>query len=295
MNSFSAKTAGSVSGSNFSLSTNVDEFCQILLITCLRSTGPHFGRFVQKALERKFPGRLASGEEAWRRRCTSFLPLSVRKHAKLGNDGEWKDVYAILEVTRAYLRSVFLPLSENVVSVSKFEQLEQLNKEVNAVQQCRNWVCHLQPVSVAELTSCLHLFKRLVNRFKPGTNGEGIRKDIAVEIDHNLTILGWAKKELNKSSKRTSRSAPKVESGARTTLKVQSNLSLRPPDKSDHLKIADTEFQSLQFADSNVGSAFLKMRPPEKCELRTPKVGPKRRFNLQKATTCVKLQRKTLF
>ena len=45
----------------------------------------------------------------------------------------------------------------------------------------------------------------------------------------------------------------------------------------------------------NVRSAFLKMRPPEKCELRTPTVGPKRRFNLQRATTCVKLQRKTLF
>ena len=76
---------------------------------------------------------------------------------------------------------------------------------------------------------------------------------------------------------------------------LQSNLSLRPPDKSDHLKIADTQFQSLQFADSNVRNVFLKMRPPEKCELRTPTVGPKRQFNLQKATTCVKLQRKTLF
>ena len=30
---------------------------------------------------------------------------------------------------------------------------------------------------------------------------------------------------------------------------LQSNLSLRPPDKSDHLKIADTQFESLRFAD----------------------------------------------
>ena len=76
---------------------------------------------------------------------------------------------------------------------------------------------------------------------------------------------------------------------------VQSNLSLRPPDKSDHLKIADTQFQSLHFADSNVRTEFLKMRPPEKCELRTPKVGPKRRFNLRKATTNVKLSEKHFF
>ena len=73
---------------------------------------------------------------------------------------------------------------------------------------------------------------------------------------------------------------------------VQSNLSLRPPDKSDRLKTADTQFQSLQFADSNVRTAFLKMRPPEKCELRTPKVGPKRRFNQRKATTYVKSSEK---
>ena len=76
---------------------------------------------------------------------------------------------------------------------------------------------------------------------------------------------------------------------------VQSNLSLRPPDKSDHLKIADTHFQSLQFADSNVRSAFLKMLPPEKCELRTPEVGPKLWFNLGKATTYVKLSKKHFF
>ena len=76
---------------------------------------------------------------------------------------------------------------------------------------------------------------------------------------------------------------------------LQSKLSLRPPDKSDHLKIADTQFQSLEFTDSNVGSAFLKMRPPEKCELRTPKVGPKRRSNPQKATTYVKLSEKHFF
>ena len=76
---------------------------------------------------------------------------------------------------------------------------------------------------------------------------------------------------------------------------LQSNLSLRPPDKSDHLKIADTHFQSLQFADSNARSAFLKMRPPEKCELRTPEVGPKLRFNLGKATTYVKLSEKHSF
>ena len=62
-----------------------------------------------------------------------------------------------------------------------------------------------------------------------------------------------------------------------------------------HLKIADTQFQSLHFADSNVRTAFLKMRPPEKCELRTPKVGPKRRFNLTKATTYVKLSEKHFF
>ena len=73
---------------------------------------------------------------------------------------------------------------------------------------------------------------------------------------------------------------------------LQSNLSLRPPDKSDHLKIADTQFQSLEFTDSNVRSAFLKMRPPEKCELRTPKVSPKRRSNLQNATTYVILSEK---
>ena len=39
----------------------------------------------------------------------------------------------------------------------------------------------------------------------------------------------------------------------------------------------------------------LENRPPEKCELRTPKVGPKRRFNLQKATTYVKLSKKHFF
>ena len=77
--------------------------------------------------------------------------------------------------------------------------------------------------------------------------------------------------------------------------RLQSNLSLRPPDKSDHLKIADTQIQSLQFADSNVRSAFLKMRPPEKCELRTPEVGPKLQFNLEKATTYVKLSEKHFF
>ena len=70
---------------------------------------------------------------------------------------------------------------------------------------------------------------------------------------------------------------------------------LRPPYKSDHLKIADTPFQCLQFADSNVRSAFLKMRPPEKCELRTPEVGPKCRFNLRKATTYIKLSEKHIF
>ena len=219
MNSFSSKQADSVSVTNFSLSVNVDEFCQILFITCLRSTGPHFGRFVQKSLQRKFPGRLPSGEEAWRRRCTAFLPLSVRKHAKLGIDGEWKDVYAILEVTRAYLRSVFLPLSENVVGVSKSEQLEQLNKEVNAVQQCRNWVCHLQPVSLAELTSCLKLFQRLANRFKTETNEEGIDKDSAVEIGHCLSILVRAKEKLRNGLKRTS--ATEVDSRARTSLYLE--------------------------------------------------------------------------
>ena len=76
---------------------------------------------------------------------------------------------------------------------------------------------------------------------------------------------------------------------------VQSNLFLRPPDKSDHLKIADTQFQFLQFADSNVRTAFLTMRPPEKCQLRTPKVSPKRRFNLRKATTYVKSSEKHFF
>ena len=76
---------------------------------------------------------------------------------------------------------------------------------------------------------------------------------------------------------------------------IQSNLSLRPPDKSDHLKNADTQIQSLQFADSNVRSAFLKMRPPEKCELWTPEVGPKLQFNLGKATTYVQLSEKHFF
>ena len=64
------------------------------------------------------------------------------------------------------------------------------------------------------------------------------------------------------------------------------------PCPCDHLKIADTHFQSLQFPDSNVRSAFLKMRPPEKCKLRTAEVSPKRRFNLRKATTCIKLSEK---
>ena len=69
----------------------------------------------------------------------------------------------------------------------------------------------------------------------------------------------------------------------------------------DHLTKATTwklrthNFSPLEFTDSNVRSAFLKMRPPEKCELRTSKVGPKRRSNLQKATTYVKLSEKTLF
>ena len=75
----------------------------------------------------------------------------------------------------------------------------------------------------------------------------------------------------------------------------QSNLSLRPPDKNGHLKIADTHFQSLQFVDSNVRSAFLKMRPPEKCELRTSEVGPTLQFTLRKATTHVKLSEKHFF
>ena len=77
--------------------------------------------------------------------------------------------------------------------------------------------------------------------------------------------------------------------------KLQSNLSLRPPDKSDHLKIPDTPFQSLQFSDSNVQSVFLKMQPPEKCELRTPYVGPKLRINLGKATKYIKLSEKNFF
>ena len=76
---------------------------------------------------------------------------------------------------------------------------------------------------------------------------------------------------------------------------VQSNLSLRPPGKSDHLKIVDTQFQSLHFADSNVRSVFLKMQPPEKCEMRRPKVGPGGQFNLQKATTYVQLSEKHFF
>ena len=42
-------------------------------------------------------------------------------------------------------------------------------------------------------------------------------------------------------------------------------------------------------------TAFLKMRPPEKCELQTSKVGPKRQFNLRKATTCVKISEKHFF
>ena len=63
----------------------------------------------------------------------------------------------------------------------------------------------------------------------------------------------------------------------------------------DHLKIADTQFQSPQFADANVRSALLKMRPPEKCKLRTPKVGPKHQFNLQKATTFLNLSEKHFF
>ena len=81
----------------------------------------------------------------------------------------------------------------------------------------------------------------------------------------------------------------------RLILVIQLNLSLRPPDKSDHLKIAGTHFQSLQFPESNVRSTFLKMRPPEKCELRTAEVGPKRLFNLRKATTCIKLSEKHFF
>ena len=76
---------------------------------------------------------------------------------------------------------------------------------------------------------------------------------------------------------------------------LQSNLSLRPPDKRDHLQFADTQFQSLQFADSNVRSAFLKMRPPEKCELWTLKVGPKRRFNLQKRPNASNCNEKHFF
>ena len=78
-------------------------------------------------------------------------------------------------------------------------------------------------------------------------------------------------------------------------LHVQSNLSLRPSDKSDHLKISDTHFQSLQFSDSKIRSTFFKMRPPEKCELRTPYAGPKLRFNLGKVTKYVKLSEKHFF
>ena len=49
------------------------------------------------------------------------------------------------------------------------------------------------------------------------------------------------------------------------------------------------------FNSWNVLSALLKMWPPEKCELRTLEVGPKRRFNLQKVTTYVKLSEKCFF
>ena len=54
-------------------------------------------------------------------------------------------------------------------------------------------------------------------------------------------------------------------------------------------------FSPLTFADSNVRSAFLKMRPPEKCELRTLEVGPKLRFNLRKENTYVKMSEKHVF
>ena len=157
------------------IALNEEELCQIILVTSLKSSGSPFGRFVQNALRSRFPGRLANGDEKWIHLCTASLPLSVRKHAmaKLAGGENWTDMYAILEVTRAYLRSVFLPLSENATGrrVSKFEHLEQLNKEISAVQQCRNWACHLQPVSISEVRSCLRFLHRFVERFKNATDG----------------------------------------------------------------------------------------------------------------------------
>ena len=174
------------------ISLHTDELGQAILIKCLRSAGPRLGLFVEKALREKFPGRSECGVEEWRRRCTSSLPLSVRKHSSpaMTGDDQWSDVFAILEVARTYMRSVFLPLSKNLTEASTFEHLEQLSREINAVQQCRNWIFHFLPVSHNELTACLKVLKRLLARF---TMESLCRNEDVLNIDHCLDILLWAK------------------------------------------------------------------------------------------------------
>ena len=197
MESQSKEIATETSCLNIAL--NEEELCQTILVTSLKSSGSPFGRFVQNALRSRFPGRLANGDEKWIHLCTASLPLSVRKHAmaKLAGGENWTDMYAILEVTRAYLRSVFLPLSENAAGrrVSKFEHLEQLNKEISAVLQCRNWAYHLQPVSISEVRSCLRFLHRFVERVKNATDNNQIGQGLFEKIGQSLDVLTFVQNQ----------------------------------------------------------------------------------------------------
>ena len=65
--------------------------------------------------------------------------------------------------------------------------------------------------------------------------------------------------------------------------------------KSDHLKIADTQFQSLEFADSNVRSAFLKMATTWEMRIADTKGRPKASIQPAKSDHIRKIERKTLF
>ena len=79
-------------------------------------------------------------------------------------------------------------------------------------------------------------------------------------------------------------------------LNYSRTLSLRPPDKSDHLKIADTQIQSLQFADVKCTECVLENATTwEMRHCGHRRSGPKLQFNLGKDDHIRQNKRKTLF
>ena len=102
------------------------------------------------------------------------------------------------------------------------------------------------------LFKCLRYMALSEGSRVPGT---GTENPIVLSLWSSCDVRSFASRQLG--------SLPSFVVYIPTRFELQSNLSLRPPDKSDHLKIADTQFQSLEFTDSNVRSAFLKMQPPQ--------------------------------